>query len=306
MMDMKKKRHILYAAFSILIALAGCSGAGQVNTGNNSGTSNNTVFDSSKEITVISRESGSGTRGAFVELLGIEEKDEDGNKKDRTTDEAVISNSTSVVMASVAANPYAIGYISLGSLNDTVKAVKVDGVEATVDNIKNGSYIVSRPFNIATKESVSELAKDFINFILSTEGQKIVEDNGYISVSAVENFVSTKLSGKIVVAGSSSVTPVMEKLKEAYLKVNPNAEIEIQLSDSSTGMNSAINGTCDIGMASRELKGSELEKGLIPTVIAMDGIAVIVNNKNPVDNLANEQIKDIYTGKVQHWSEILN
>lgn len=303
---MKKKRHILYAAFSILIALAGCSGAGQVNTGNNSGTSNNTVFDSSKEITVISRESGSGTRGAFVELLGIEEKDEDGNKKDRTTDEAVISNSTSVVMASVAANPYAIGYISLGSLNDTVKAVKVDGVEATVDNIKNGSYIVSRPFNIATKESVSELAKDFINFILSTEGQKIVEDNGYISVSAVENFVSTKLSGKIVVAGSSSVTPVMEKLKEAYLKVNPNAEIEIQLSDSSTGMNSAINGTCDIGMASRELKGSELEKGLIPTVIAMDGIAVIVNNKNPVDNLANEQIKDIYTGKVQHWSEILN
>jgi len=306
MMDMKKKRHILYAAFSILIALAGCSGAGQVNTGNNSGTSNNTVFDSSKEITVISRESGSGTRGAFVELLGIEEKDEDGNKKDRTTDEAVISNSTSVVMASVAANPYAIGYISLGSLNDTVKAVKVDGVEATVDNIKNGSYIVSRPFNIATKESVSELAKDFINFILSTEGQKIVEDNGYISVSAVENFVSTKLSGKIVVAGSSSVTPVMEKLKEAYLKVNPNAEIEIQLSDSSTGMNSAINGTCDIGMASRELKGSELEKGLIPTVIAMDGIAVIVNNENPVDNLANEQIKDIYTGKVQHWSEILN
>ncbi|HEY8421281.1 MAG TPA: substrate-binding domain-containing protein [Thermoclostridium sp.] len=303
---MKKKRHILYAAFSILIALAGCSGAGQVNTGNNSGTSNNTVFDSSKEITVISRESGSGTRGAFVELLGIEEKDEDGNKKDRTTDEAVISNSTSVVMASVAANPYAIGYISLGSLNDTVKAVKVDGVEATVDNIKNGSYIVSRPFNIATKESVSELAKDFINFILSTEGQKIVEDNGYISVSAVENFVSTKLSGKIVVAGSSSVTPVMEKLKEAYLKVNPNAEIEIQLSDSSTGMNSAINGTCDIGMASRELKGSELEKGLIPTVIAMDGIAVIVNNENPVDNLANEQIKDIYTGKVQHWSEILN
>jgi len=306
MMDMKKERHILYAAFSILIALAGCSGAGQVNTGNNSGTSNNTVFDSSKEITVISRESGSGTRGAFVELLGIEEKDEDGNKKDRTTDEAVISNSTSVVMASVAANPYAIGYISLGSLNDTVKAVKVDGVEATVDNIKNGSYIVSRPFNIATKESVSELAKDFINFILSTEGQKIVEDNGYISVSAVENFVSTKLSGKIVVAGSSSVTPVMEKLKEAYLKVNPNAEIEIQLSDSSTGMNSAINGTCDIGMASRELKGSELEKGLIPTVIAMDGIAVIVNNENPVDNLANEQIKDIYTGKVQHWSEILN
>jgi len=300
---MKKKMCIFSVAFMVLIALVGCNTNGQASN-NNIDNSNPDSFDSAKEITVISRESGSGTRGAFIELLGIEEKDENGNKKDRTTDEAVISNSTSVVMTSVASNPYAIGYISLGSLNDTVKAVKVDGIEATVDNIKNGSYIVSRPFNIAVREDVPDLAKDFINFILSTEGQKIVEENGYISVSAEEGYSSTKLSGKIVVAGSSSVTPVMEKLKEAYQKFNPNAEIEIQLSDSSTGMNSAINGTCDIGMASRELKDSELEKGLIPTVIAMDGIAIIVNNENTVDNLTKEQIKSIYIGEVLRWSEI--
>ena len=300
---MKKKMCIFSVAFMVLIALVGCNTNGQASN-NNIDNSNPDSFDSAKEITVISRESGSGTRGAFIELLGIEEKDENGNKKDRTTDEAVISNSTSVVMTSVASNPYAIGYISLGSLNDTVKAVKVDGIEATVDNIKNGSYIVSRPFNIAVREDVPDLAKNFINFILSTEGQKIVEENGYISVSAEEGYSSTKLSGKIVVAGSSSVTPVMEKLKEAYQKFNPNAEIEIQLSDSSTGMNSAINGTCDIGMASRELKDSELEKGLIPTVIAMDGIAIIVNNENTVDNLTKEQIKSIYIGEVLRWSEI--
>ena len=206
---MKKKMCIFSVAFMVLIALVGCNTNGQASN-NNIDNSNPDSFDSAKEITVISRESGSGTRGAFIELLGIEEKDENGNKKDRTTDEAVISNSTSVVMTSVASNPYAIGYISLGSLNDTVKAVKVDGIEATVDNIKNGSYIVSRPFNIAVREDVPDLAKDFINFILSTEGQKIVEENGYISVSAEEGYSSTKLSGKIVVAGSSSVTPVME------------------------------------------------------------------------------------------------
>lgn len=291
---MKKKVCIFITAFMVLVTLSGCA----------TNASNTKVFAPSTEITVISRENGSGTRGAFIELLGIEEKDEKGNKKDRTTDEAVISNSTSVVMTSVASNPYAIGYISLGSLNDTVKAVKVDGIEATAENIKKGYYVISRPFNIATRVDVSDLAKDFINFILSTEGQKVVEENGYISILGAEGFSSTKLSGKIVVAGSSSVTPVMEKLKEAYQKVNPNAEIEIQLSDSSTGMNSAINGTCDIGMASRELKDSELEKGLIPTVIAMDGIAVIVNKENTVDNLSKEQIKSIYIGEVLRWSEI--
>lgn len=232
----------------------------------------------SNEIAVVSREDGSGTRGAFIELFGIEEKDANGNKVDKTTDEATVVNSTSVVMTTVAGNKNSIGYISLGSLNDTVKAVKVDGVESTVENIKNNTYKVFRPFNIATRDDISELAQDFISFILSSDGQKVVEENGYIAASEKGPYSGTKPSGKIVIAGSSSVTPLMEKLKEAYLKVNTNAEIEIQASDSTTGMKLAMEGTCDIGMASRELKESELKK-LKPTVIAMDGLAIIVNKE---------------------------
>lgn len=292
---MKKFFSVLGTAMMALVLLTGCT-AGK--TQETSGTN--------KRITVVSRESGSGTRGAFVELLGIEEKDANGNKVDRTTDEAIISNSTSVVMTTVAQNPQAIGYISLGSLNDTVKALKVDGADATVEAIKKGSYKVARPFNIATKKDASELTADFIHFILSEIGQKIVEDNGYISVDSEKDYASTKLSGKIVVAGSSSVTPVMEKLKEAYEGLNPNADIEIQLSDSSTGMASAINGTCDIGMASRALKESETEKGLSPIVIAMDGIAIITNHDNPVENLTTEQIKEIFTGEIIKWNEIID
>lgn len=255
-------------------------------------------------ITVVSREEGSGTRGAFVELLGIEEKDADGNKFDRTTEDAVISNSTSVVMTAVAGDPNAIGYISLGSLNDTVKAVAIDGVEATVDNIKSGSYKVSRPFNIATKGNVSDAAQAFIDFIMSAEGQAVVEGAGYISAAAGAPFAGSSAAGKVVVMGSSSVTPVMEKLKEAYLLLNPNAEIEVHQSDSSAGMNAAIDGICDIGMASRELKSSELDAGLSPLVIAMDGIAIIVNNNSVLGALTSEQVRGIYIGEIINWSEI--
>ena len=257
-----------------------------------------------KDIAVISREDGSGTRGAFVELFGVEEKDADGNKVDRTSDEADITNSTSVMMTSVAGNPYSIGYISLGSLNETVKAVKIDGAEATVENVKSGAYGISRPFNIATKAEVSEVAQDFIDFIMSSDGQKVVEEAGCIPQETSGAYAGSKPSGKIVVAGSSSVTPVMQKLKEAYLAVNPNAEIEIQESDSTTGMNSAIDGVCDIGMASRELKDTEIEKGLTPTVIATDGIAVIVNNENPIEDLTKDQVKSIYIGETISWSEV--
>jgi len=251
----------------------------------------------------VSREEGSGTRGAFIELFGIEEKDSNGNKVDKTTDEATVVNSTSVVMTTVAGNKNSIGYISLGSLNDTVKAVKVDGVEPTVENIKNNTYKVFRPFNIATRDDISELAQDFISFILSSDGQKVVEENSYIAASEKGPYSSTKPSGKIVIAGSSSVTPLMEKLKEAYLKVNTNAEIEIQASDSTTGMKLAMEGTCDIGMASRELKESELKK-LKPTVIAMDGLVVIVNKENPVSNLTSDQIKGIFKGEITSWNEV--
>lgn len=257
------------------------------------------------EINVLSREDGSGTRGAFIELFGIEQKDENGVKVDYTTDACDITNSTSVMMTSVAGNPNAIGYISLGSMNETVKALAIDGAEATVENIKAGSYRVARPFNIATRSEVGEAAQDFIAFILSVEGQAVVEANGYIAaVEAAPAFEGGKVSGKIVVAGSSSVTPVMEKLKEAYEALNPNVEIELQQSDSSSGMTSTKDGVCDIGMASRELKTSELEAGLTPTVIAMDGIAVIVSPENPVTGLTQEQVRSIYMGETMDWSEV--
>lgn len=258
-----------------------------------------------EEINVLSREDGSGTRGAFIELFGIEQRNENGEKVDCTTDECDITNSTSVMMTSVAGNPNAIGYISLGSLNGTVKALAIDGAEATVESIKAGRYSVARPFNIAARSEMNEAAQDFISFILSAEGQAVVEKNGYIAVvEGAPAFAGGKVSGKIVVAGSSSVTPVMEKLKEAYEALNPHVEIELQQSDSSSGMASTRDGVCDIGMASRELKASELEAGLTPTVIAMDGIAVIVSPENPITGLTSAQVRGIYMGEIADWSEV--
>lgn len=282
---MKKNIRLVLALIMLTIFFTGCAGGG------------------SNDIVVVSREDGSGTRGAFIELFGIEEKDANGNKVDNTTDEATVVNSTSIVMTTVAGNKNSIGYISLGSLNDTVKAVKIDGTEPTVENIKNNAYKVFRPFNIATKEDLSELAQDFIRFILSKDGQKVVEDNGYIAFSEEGPYSGTKPSGKIVVAGSSSVTPVMEKLKEAYLKLNTNAEIEIQISDSTTGMNSVMEGTCDIGMTSRELTEGEL-KSLKSTVIAMDGLAVIVNKENTISNITSDKIKAIFKGEITSWNDV--
>ena len=257
-------------------------------------------FDAGKEITVVTREDGSGTRGAFIEITGVEQKDADGNKVDYTSEDAVISNSTNEVITTVSGDTYAIGYISLGSLNNTVKALKVDGVEATTDNVASGKYTVSRPFNIATKGEAGEAAQDFINFIMSADGQAVIEDNGYIAVSDAKAFESNGATGKIVVGGSSSVSPVMEKLIEAY---KGSVTIELQTSDSSTGMENAASGSYDIGMASRELKDSELDNGLVPTVIAMDGIAVIVNNDNTTEGLTKEQIKNIFTGDVTTWED---
>lgn len=258
----------------------------------------------SGEITVVSREEGSGTRGAFIELTGVEEKNADGVKVDNTTVEAVVTNSTNVMMTTVAGDESAIGYISLGSLNDTVKALQIDGVDATVENIKNGTYTLARPFNIATKEDLSEAAQDFVNYILSAEGQQVIADNKYIPLDDAPAYEGKQVSGKIVVAGSSSVTPVMQKLAEAYQVVNPNAEIEVQQSDSTTGMQSAIDGICDIGMASRDLKDSEKEAGLNGQTIAMDGIAVIVNQNNDLTTLTLAQVKSIFTGEATEWENV--
>ena len=268
------------------------------------GSSSDTAGADDAEITVVSREDGSGTRGAFVELFGVQDEDDKGEKTDMTTEDATITSSTEVVMTTVAGNKNAIGYCSLGSLNDTVKAVKIDGAEATAENIESGDYKVVRPFNIATKDDVSEAAQDFITYIMSADGQQIIEDNGYISVGDKPAYEAADVEGKVVVAGSSSVTPVMEKLAEGYKAVNDKVDIEVQQSDSTTGMTSAIDGLCDIGMASRDLKDSELEAGLTATVIAKDGIAVIVNNDSGVEELTSEQVKDVYTGNITTWEDL--
>lgn len=307
---MKKMIGLTVACLTAVALLTGCGNTQEQPEDPTTGDTGNTQQEQEQEqpenmpITVISREDGSGTRGAFIELFGVEEENEAGEKVDNTIATADITNSTAVMLTSVAQNTAAIGYISLGSLDDSVKALEIDGAAATVENIENGSYAISRPFNIATKEGLSEVAQDFVQFILSSDGQAVVAEKGYIPVEASEAYSGTQPAGKIVVAGSSSVSPVMEKLKEAYLAVNPNAEIELQTSDSTTGMNSAIEGICDIGMASRALKDSELEAGLTATVIATDGIAVIVNNENTVDGLTAQQVKDIYTGILTDWSEV--
>ena len=256
-------------------------------------------------IDVISREDGSGTRGAFVELFGIEEE-KDGEKVDMTTQEASITNNTDVMLTTVAGDENSIGYVSLGSLNDTVKAVKIDGAEATAENVADDTYKVARPFNIVTGDKLSDAAQDFINYIMSSDGQQIVEDNGYIKVADdAAAYEQSDAEGKVVVAGSSSVTPVMEKLKEAYEKANGGKiTVEVQQSDSTTGITSAAEGICDIGMASRELKDEETKENLTATEIARDGIAVVVNNDNDIDELTSDQVKAIFTGETTDWEDL--
>ncbi|RRD31220.1 phosphate ABC transporter substrate-binding protein [Streptococcus minor] len=283
-----------FVGLASLSFLTACSGSSDSN-GNQSAT-----------INVVSREEGSGTRGAFIELFGVEEKDTSGEKVDLTTDKAIVTNSTAVMLTTVAGDVNAIGYASLGSLDETNKVLQIDGVDATVENIKNGSYKISRPFNIVTQSDVSDATKDFISFILSSDGQAVVEKAGYISIDHTSVYTAKVDKGKVVISGSSSVTPVMEKLKEAYSKANPGVAIEVQQSDSTTGIINATEGTADIGMASRSLADTELKKGVIETVIALDGIGVIVNKDSKVTGLTSEQVKAIYTGKITSWDDLSN
>ena len=292
---MKKLLSLILAAGMLTAALTGCGAQ----------TSSDATGGVNDNISVLTREEGSGTRGAFIELFGIEQKDADGKKVDHTITSAESTNSTSVMLTTVQGNKAAIGYVSLGSLDETkVKTLKVDGNSATAENVKSGEYKIARPFNVATKGDATGVASDFLTFILSEDGQKVVEDNGYISQGNNGKYTASNQSGKITVGGSSSVTPVMEKLKEAYVKLNPNVKIDVQQSDSTSGMTGTKDGVYDIGMASRELKDSEKEAGLVPTVIAMDGIAVIVNKDNAVENITREQILKIYTGEITLWSEV--
>lgn len=294
---MKKRGKKILSVLSAGVLMAGAfSGCG----GNSS--SDTSTFDTSKSLTVITREQGSGTRDAFVELTGVLFKN-DSTKKDKTRVDAVTVNSTEAVISNVKGNVAAIGYISLGSLNDSIKALKIEDVEATAENVKSGEYKISRPFNIAYKDNISGVAKDFVDFILSSDGQAVISQEGYVSVSENAAYEGTKPAGRISVAGSSSVSPVMEKLIEAYENINTNADIELQTSDSSTGMQSTLEGTCDIGMASRELK--DTETALTSTTIAKDGIALVVNSKNTLDSLTMEQVKAIYTGEAKVWSDII-
>ena len=300
----KKRLFALLMAAAMATTMTACGGSKDQSAVESAGDASTGSGALSGAITVISREDGSGTRGAFVELTGVEEKNDAGEKVDNTTVDAEIANKTDVVLTSVAGNEKAIGYVSLGSLNDTVKAVKVDDVEATVDNVKSGDYKLSRPFNIATKGEPTGVAKDFINFILSKEGQAVVAENKYIPVDdAAAAFTSDQSSGQIPVGGSSSVSPVMEKLIDAYKALNPNAQIDLQTSDSTAGMTGAMDGTFAIGMASRELKDEEKTE-LTATAIALDGIAVVVNPANPIENLTMDQIKSIYIGETTEWDAL--
>ena len=309
---MKKKVLAAVLMGAMVFSMAAC---GSNDSGSSSSDSTTTEDSASSDsgsdasapsgtISVLSREEGSGTRGAFVELFGVEEENADGEKVDNTTVDAQVTNSTAVMMTGVAQDPQAIGYISLGSLDDSVKALKVDGAEASAENVKNGTYKVSRPFNIVTGDSLSDVAQDFVDYILSSDGQAIVGED-YIPVDdAAEAYAGTSPEGSVVVAGSSSVSPVMEKLKQVYEAENPNASIESHTSDSTTGVESTISGICDIGMASRELKDTETSEGVTGTQIAIDGIAIIVNNENSMTDITSDQVKQIYTGEVTNWEDL--
>lgn len=248
----------------------------------------------------ISREMGSGTRGAFVDIFDV--KQETGKKIDATSKKAEVTNSTGVMITTVANSKNAIGYISLGALNDEVKALKIDGVAPSVANINNKSYTIFRPFNVVTKTK-TPLAEDFLSYAISQNALAIIEKAGYIAVSK-NAFSSKKPKGKLIIAGSSSVTPLMEKLKEAYEKINPNANLEILQSDSTTGVTSTIEGIADIGMVSREVKQSELKKGLKAQVLALDGLAVIVHKSNKLDSISKENVKKIFMGELSEWDKV--
>lgn len=298
--NMKRFGVVALSGILLMGALIGCGSKNDSTT--TEGNSSTPAVSGS--IHVVSREDGSGTRGAFIELFGIETKDANGNKTDHTTADAIIANQTEVMMQNIAGDKNAIGYASLGSIGDSVKVLSIDGTEASAENVINGLYQISRPFNIATKGDLSEATQDFIHYILSADGQKVINDNGYIQIDdKAEAFQSNGATGEITVAGSSSVTPVMEKLKEAYEAVNSGVSITIQESDSTTGMTNTMEGVCDIGMASRDLSEEEAAQ-LTPVQIALDGIAVIVNQENTLDDLSSEQVRSIFTGETTDWSEL--
>ena len=286
-------------AAALALSMVACGSDASTSTSTSTGSESG----ASASITVVTREDGSGTRSAFVELTGVET-----DEGDMTIATAQVANSTNNVMTSVQAEPSAIGYISMGSLNETVKGIAVDGVEPTTDNVKAGTYPISRPFNIVTNGDISaqdELTQDFVNWVMSADGQAICTEEGYIGDDAAEAYTSTQPSGSLAVGGSSSVSPVMEKLIETYMAdVNPNASIDLQTTDSTNGVTGALDGTYNIGMASRAISDDEASQGAVSTQLAMDGIAVIVNTENTVSNISMDSLRGIYTGEVTDWADV--
>ena len=286
-------------AAALALSMVACGSDASTSTSTSTGSESG----ASTSITVVTREDGSGTRSAFVELTGVET-----DEGDMTIATAQVANSTNNVMTSVQAEPSAIGYISMGSLNETVKGIAVDGVEPTTDNVKAGTYPISRPFNIVTNGDISaqdELTQDFVNWVMSADGQAICTEEGYIGDDAAEAYTSTQPSGSLAVGGSSSVSPVMEKLIETYMAdVNPNASIDLQTTDSTNGVTGALDGTYQVGMASRAISDDEASQGAVSTQLAMDGIAVIVNTENTVSNISMDSLRGIYTGEVTDWADV--
>ncbi|HBC29891.1 MAG TPA: phosphate ABC transporter substrate-binding protein [Clostridiales bacterium] len=260
-------------------------------------------FDFDKDITVVARDAASGTRGAFHEIMNIIVKEND-TEVDKLVVGALEFDGTDKVITAIEGDKYGIGYISLGSVSERIKAVAVDGVEPTVENVRSGSYSVSRPFLLVTKGTESKLVKDFLKFTESAEGQAITNEMKFIgAIDAPGEYTASGMSGTIKVAGSTSVAPLMEKLQEAYNELNPDVTFETQAQGSSQGIKAAIDGSYDIGMASRELKAEEASE-LNRYVLAIDGIAVIVNNENPKSDLAADDITNIYIGEITKWNEV--
>lgn len=258
-------------------------------------------FDASSDIHVITREDGSGTRTAFTEIAGVVDENDD----DIITPTATVQNGTNAVMQGVAGDVYSIGYISLGSLNDSVKAVSVNGVAAEADLVASGEYEVARNFNVTYGGELSEVAQDFWDFMFSAQGQELAVDEGYVAADAsAPEYEAKGLSGDITIVGSTSVEPVIEAMSEAYRELNPDVSIDITAPGSGAGVTAAIDGTADIGMASRELSDEEQDQVTETAAIAVDGIAVIVHNDNPLEDLSLEDIAGIYLGDLTSWNGV--
>lgn len=259
-------------------------------------------FESDREIHLYTRELGSGTRSAFTSVTHL--TDENGD--DILSPKATVQNSTSATMQAVESDSHGISYISLGSLNSSVKAVSIDGIEPTSENIQNGDYQLIRNFNVTYGQELSEVAQDFWNFMFSAQAQELVAEDGYVPVNSnAPEYKPAGLSGKISIVGSTSVEPTIQRFSEVYKKLNPNVTIDITAPGSGAGITSAIDGSADIGMSSREPDEDEAAQLMETSPIAIDGIVVIVNNNNPLENLEIQEIQGIYLEYLKTWNEVL-